>query len=142
MSSPSPFPSTSRKAYQNPDMRIVITSSTSNALQRDLSQEVKAYDPGASNFISAAERVEDTETLRCICGYTFEEGESIWCEGCGHWQHKDCLGLDRVPNKALPEKWYCWICKPEYFDWVDDGEQCVAMVSNRLLRIALGVMFI
>ncbi|KAG9015629.1 hypothetical protein FRB90_004667, partial [Tulasnella sp. 427] len=65
-----------------------------------------------------ATSVPDTGTIRCLCEITDDDGETIFCEGCGFWQHMSCVGLANMPAEELPDKWYCWHCRPEKFEWI------------------------
>ncbi|KAM7266529.1 hypothetical protein ACFE04_004426 [Oxalis oulophora] len=41
-----------------------------------------------------------------ICSVCHEEGDLILCDGCDSCFHKDCLGLDSIPEG----KWFCPLC--------------------------------
>ncbi|KAG9029070.1 myeloid lymphoid or mixed-lineage leukemia 5 (trithorax, ) [Tulasnella sp. JGI-2019a] len=63
----------------------------------------------------------DTGRIRCICTYIEDDGDTIFCEGCGYWQHLSCLGLTNMDKDDLPDKWFCPNCKPDQFEWVQSA---------------------
>ncbi|KAG8856920.1 myeloid lymphoid or mixed-lineage leukemia 5 (trithorax, ) [Tulasnella sp. 330] len=63
----------------------------------------------------------DTGRIRCICTYTEDDGDTIFCEGCGYWQHLSCLGLTSMHKDDLPDRWFCHKCKPDQFEWVQSS---------------------
>ncbi|KNE70185.1 hypothetical protein AMAG_20252 [Allomyces macrogynus ATCC 38327] len=48
--------------------------------------------------------LEDTGEIRCICGYTDDDGYTIQCDRCLVWQHASCVGIHRENE---PEHYYC-----------------------------------
>ncbi|KAJ1911836.1 SET domain-containing protein 3 [Tieghemiomyces parasiticus] len=59
--------------------------------------------------ISPASPVVDTGEIRCICGFTEDDGFTIQCDSCLVWQHGVCV--DVHPN-AIPSQYYCERCVP------------------------------
>lgn len=53
---------------------------------------------------------EGASVTRCICGSVEDDGFMICCEGCGAWQHGDCIGLD---ENAVPDEYMCDLCEPD-----------------------------
>ncbi|KNE66827.1 hypothetical protein AMAG_11310 [Allomyces macrogynus ATCC 38327] len=57
--------------------------------------------------------LEDTGEIRCICGYTDDDGYTIQCDRCLVWQHASCVGIHRDNE---PEHYYCDRCQPRELD--------------------------
>lgn len=39
------------------------------------------------------EEVEDY-TIKCICGFQEDDGNTVYCERCDTWQHTECYYID------------------------------------------------
>ncbi|CAG8472873.1 13548_t:CDS:10 [Ambispora leptoticha] len=52
---------------------------------------------------------DDNGIIRCICGYSDDDGFTIQCDKCKIWQHGACVNVDR--NK-VPEEYLCEECHP------------------------------
>lgn len=53
--------------------------------------------------------------VECICGTTEDDGELMAeCEKCLKWQHLQCM-LGHNDQDAVPEHYYCSVCKPELY---------------------------
>ncbi|CAG8466213.1 10556_t:CDS:10 [Ambispora gerdemannii] len=52
---------------------------------------------------------DDNGIIRCICGYSDDDGFTIQCDKCKIWQHGACVNVDR--NK-VPEEYLCEECQP------------------------------
>ncbi|WVF70388.1 hypothetical protein IAT40_005178 [Kwoniella sp. CBS 6097] len=57
---------------------------------------------------------EDNSIIRCICGFTEDDGFTIQCEGCGAWEHGLCFGY--MDESQAPDSYFCELCKPRPFD--------------------------
>ncbi|WWC58972.1 uncharacterized protein I303_101517 [Kwoniella dejecticola CBS 10117] len=57
---------------------------------------------------------EDNSIIRCICGFTEDDGFTIQCEGCGAWEHGMCFGY--MDEASAPDQYFCELCKPRPFD--------------------------
>ena len=55
----------------------------------------------------------EDDSIRCICGYTEDDGATVFCEDCKTWQHIDCYYF---PTNEVPEVHQCVICKPRPVD--------------------------
>ncbi|PFH59027.1 hypothetical protein XA68_12907 [Ophiocordyceps unilateralis] len=63
---------------------------------------------------SAAEAVEEEPyTIKCICNFSDDDGNTIYCETCDTWQHIDCFYPDNR-EEAIREDFAhsCAECKP------------------------------
>jgi hypothetical protein len=67
------------------------------------------------NVAHKVETVEEEEpyTIKCICGYSDDDGNTIYCETCDTWQHLDCFYPDNR-EEAIREDFAhsCAECKP------------------------------
>ncbi|EHA54726.1 hypothetical protein MGG_01558 [Pyricularia oryzae 70-15] len=74
---------------------------------------VSAYD--VSHKIETQE--EEPYTIKCICSYSGDDGNTIFCETCDTWQHIECFYPDNVQD-ALSEGFAhsCADCKPRPLD--------------------------
>lgn len=60
---------------------------------------------------------EEPYTIKCICSYSGDDGNTIFCETCDTWQHIECFYPDNVQD-ALSEGFThsCADCKPRPLD--------------------------
>ncbi|KAK9708393.1 SET domain-containing protein 3, partial [Basidiobolus ranarum] len=72
----------------------------------------KTYREKTSPYGSSSE--EDQGIIRCICGYSEDDGFTIQCETCLVWQHAVCV--DIAPD-TVPDKYLCDICMPRPLDF-------------------------
>lgn len=56
---------------------------------------------------------EDAGIIRCICGFTDDDGFTIQCENCFVWQHAVCVGIGQ---SNVPDKYLCELCSPRPMD--------------------------
>lgn len=72
-------------------------------------------DEAAANAVETVE--EEPYTIKCICNFSDDDGNTIYCETCDTWQHIDCF----YPNnrdEAIREDFAhsCAECKPRPLD--------------------------
>lgn len=72
-------------------------------------------DPSVDPVVEQAE--EEPYTIKCICNFSDDDGNTIYCETCDTWQHIDCF----YPNnrdEAIREDFAhsCAECKPRPLD--------------------------
>ena len=72
---------------------------------------------------STSLQVEEPEdyTIKCICGYEEDDGNTVYCENCDTWQHTECYYIDEhgaVPTNDDLKKYdhYCADCQPRPLD--------------------------
>jgi predicted nucleic acid-binding Zn-ribbon protein len=53
------------------------------------------------------------DSIDCICGYTFDDGFSIMCDGCQKWCHTACFDISEA---EIPEEFLCIDCRPRKVD--------------------------
>jgi hypothetical protein len=77
---------------------------------------------------------DDSEGLiRCICGFSDDDGFTVQCEKCNVWQHIACVAVDGE-EKSLPEVYECEQCNtdPEAYNvlaWI------YSLISRKLYLI-------
>ena len=55
---------------------------------------------------------EEEYTIKCICGYADDDGNTVYCPKCDTWQHIECY----YPTKKVPEDHFCSDCMPRELD--------------------------
>lgn len=58
---------------------------------------------------------EEPYTIKCICGFTDDDGNTVLCEQCNTWQHIDCYYF---PDNNVPDLHHCADCLPRVLDAV------------------------
>ena len=77
-----------------------------------------AFHPAALNSASDARPViesaeEEPYTIKCICDYLDDDGNTIYCEKCDTWQHIECFYPGQVDDASREEFDHsCADCKP------------------------------
>ena len=55
---------------------------------------------------------EEDYTIKCICTYADDDGNTVFCESCETWQHIECY----YPDKNVPDLHFCADCRPRSLD--------------------------
>jgi uncharacterized protein len=55
---------------------------------------------------------EEDYTIKCICAYADDDGNTVYCERCDTWQHIECY----YHGKKVPEVHFCADCFPRELD--------------------------
>lgn len=71
-----------------------------------------AYTNG-SPALDATIEEEESFTIKCICGYTDDDGNTVLCERCDTWQHIACY---YEPSQNVPDVHECTDCHPRVVD--------------------------
>lgn len=79
---------------------------------------LKAAPPDSTNI--QTDEPEDY-TIKCICGYEEDDGNTVYCETCDTWQHTECYYIDEhgaVPTNEDLKKYdhFCADCQPRPLD--------------------------
>ncbi|KAK8846548.1 hypothetical protein IAR55_005634 [Kwoniella newhampshirensis] len=78
---------------------------------------------------------EDNTVIRCICGFTEDDGFTIQCEECGAWEHGMCFGY--LDEASAPDTYFCELCRPRPVDAVSARQaQEIALEQQRQARAA------
>ena len=68
-----------------------------------------------TNGFPAPEEEEEDYTIKCICGYQDDDGNTVQCETCETWQHIECYyGGKKAPG--VHEVHNCADCEPRPLD--------------------------
>lgn len=59
-----------------------------------------------------AEEEEEPYTIKCICSFEDDDGNTVFCESCETWQHIECY----YHGREVPEIHNCTDCEPRYLD--------------------------
>ncbi|GAQ34855.1 hypothetical protein AtubIFM55763_001694 [Aspergillus tubingensis] len=61
---------------------------------------------------SVAPDEEEPYTIKCICAFEDDDGNTVFCEGCETWQHIECY----YHGRDVPEVHNCVECEPRSLD--------------------------
>ncbi|RAK99181.1 putative PHD finger and SET domain protein [Aspergillus ibericus CBS 121593] len=61
---------------------------------------------------SIAPDEEEPYTIKCICAFEDDDGNTVFCEGCETWQHIECY----YHGRDVPEVHNCVECEPRPLD--------------------------
>ncbi|KAE8131457.1 hypothetical protein BDV38DRAFT_17562 [Aspergillus pseudotamarii] len=61
---------------------------------------------------SAAPEEEEPYTIKCICAFEDDDGNTVFCEGCETWQHIECY----YHGRDVPDVHNCVDCEPRPLD--------------------------
>lgn len=101
------------------------SSSSLNSHTALVAQPVVDFAPSSIEHTASsnsAQVVEEQDyTIKCLCGLTIEEQNTICCEKCETWQHTECYYIDE--NGAIPSnedlehiEHFCVDCEPRQVD--------------------------
>ena len=76
------------------------------------------YYSSFSRLLPVTEPVhEEPYTIKCICDFQDDDGNTIYCETCDTWQHIECYYSGRVGNDSRKEFVHFYAdCKPRPLD--------------------------
>lgn len=55
---------------------------------------------------------DEPYTIKCICAFQDDDGNTVFCERCETWQHIECY----YPGRGVPEVHNCTDCEPRPLD--------------------------
>lgn len=96
----------------NNDGREHNLTISSQHSQQIIPQKRKQPATGSSHPGQQCEDIS-SESIRCICGFTYDDGFSIACDDCSRWCHAACFD---IVEGEVPEEWRCWECRPMEVD--------------------------
>ncbi|RFU73152.1 hypothetical protein TARUN_9117 [Trichoderma arundinaceum] len=91
-----------------------VSLSTQAAVPSQASHVAPVGPPGPDDFVHKIEAPEEEPyTIKCICNFSDDDGNTIYCETCDTWQHIDCFYPENR-EEAIREDFAhsCADCKP------------------------------
>ncbi|OJK02467.1 hypothetical protein ASPACDRAFT_25325 [Aspergillus aculeatus ATCC 16872] len=75
---------------------------------------VPLHSPGVNGTVSDSIAPEEEEpyTIKCICAFEDDDGNTVFCEGCETWQHIECY----YHGRDVPDVHNCVDCEPRHLD--------------------------
>ncbi|KAL8952279.1 MAG: hypothetical protein Q9222_001810 [Ikaeria aurantiellina] len=73
--------------------------------------------PVHSSVTLAPHHEEEDYTIKCICGFYDDDGNTVFCDRCETWQHTECYYFEdgEVPDVSDIDHW-CADCHPRSLD--------------------------
>ncbi|KAG9247782.1 hypothetical protein BJ878DRAFT_134653 [Calycina marina] len=96
-------------------LSIPTQSAASNQIASHSTGSVFAND--ALTTVTESVDEEEPYTIKCICDYNDDDGNTIYCEKCDTWQHIECFYPGRVEDASKAEFDHsCIDCNPRRLD--------------------------
>ena len=98
----SPTATLAKLSLQSPAIANENTPLHSSTNKRKRSNDHTPSSPNATTSTPPApftQPAPDSGLIRCICGYTEDDGLTIFCDMCGYWQHMSCVLGNPPPSK-------------------------------------------
>ncbi|KAJ5780315.1 hypothetical protein N7457_005475 [Penicillium paradoxum] len=89
---------------------LAITHATTDSYPVHAHRGSPAAVDGAASDSGAPD--EEPYTIKCICSFEEDDGNTVFCEGCETWQHILCY----YPDKRVPDVHNCVDCEPRPLD--------------------------
>jgi hypothetical protein len=103
--------------------RVAITDHAGNFQQLTVEEDLGEWerdveDDEINNALPIIESAdEEPYTIKCICNFSDDDGNTVYCETCDTWQHIECYYPGRVEEASGEEfDHFCADCKPRALD--------------------------
>jgi hypothetical protein len=98
-----------------------MTERTSTIPQHDALSPLSLQSPSTNNPRDALVPTESVDeepyTIKCICDYSDDDGNTIYCDTCDTWQHIECFYPGHTAEASQPDfSHFCADCKPRPLD--------------------------
>ncbi|EPE26089.1 FYVE/PHD zinc finger [Glarea lozoyensis ATCC 20868] len=98
------------------ERHLSITTQIATPIQASLNSAV-LFSANDAPLVVAESVDEEPYTIKCICDYNDDDGNTIYCETCDTWQHIECFYPGRVDDASKPDFDHsCTDCKPRILD--------------------------
>lgn len=87
----------------------LTTYSIPNSYQVTAPPSSVSHLPNGHGNPSPPNLAEEEYTIKCICGYDDDDGNTVFCEKCDTWQHIECF----YHQKSVPDIHLCIDCAPK-----------------------------
>ncbi|KAI0937997.1 hypothetical protein AcV7_003314 [Taiwanofungus camphoratus] len=88
-------------------LHSISASASTIPLKRKQSSSSSAFPSGEESTATGS------DSINCICGFTYDDGFSIGCDSCSRWCHAACFD---IVETEVPDEWECWVCRPRPVD--------------------------
>lgn len=93
----------------------LITTQNATSIQTAFHPTASIPSNDAPPVIESA--AEEDFTIRCICDYADDDGNTIYCEKCDTWQHIECYYPGQIDDASRDDFDHsCAFCKPRPID--------------------------
>ncbi|KAL4751690.1 hypothetical protein BDW72DRAFT_89059 [Aspergillus terricola var. indicus] len=89
---------------------VAITHPTTEPFPVTAPLDSPIVNGAVSDSVPAEE--EEPYTIKCICAFEDDDGNTVFCEGCETWQHIECY----YHGRDVPEVHNCVDCEPRHLD--------------------------
>ena len=90
----------------------IMTDTSSTATTHPLTQPFPVTTATLGSPVVNGSQEEEDYTIKCICTYADDDGNTVFCDRCETWQHIECY----YPDKDVPEFHFCADCQPRSLD--------------------------
>jgi hypothetical protein len=98
------------------ERHLSITTQIATPIQPSINSAVP-FSASDAHLIVTESVDEEPYTIKCICAYNDDDGNTIYCETCDTWQHIECFYPGRVDDASKPDFDHsCTDCKPRTLD--------------------------
>jgi hypothetical protein len=98
------------------ERHLSITTQIATSIPASINSAVP-YSANDAHLIVTESVDEEPYTIKCICDYGDDDGNTIYCETCDTWQHIECFYPGRVDDASKPDFDHsCTDCKPRTLD--------------------------
>lgn len=78
---------------------------------------------------------EEPYTIKCICEYKDDDGNTIYCEQCDTWQHTECYYPGRISEASRADFQHaCVECKPRDLNFQDATARQRSNRENKIVN--------